>query len=54
MTYIALKPVTHGKTGELILPPDKVDVSHLTAEQIKVLVDKGVIAKEVKKGQKND
>ena len=50
--YIALKNVTHSKTGKLVKKGKTVNLSHLDEESIAMLVSLGVVKKIKKEGKK--
>lgn len=52
MRYVARKLITHGKTGKLIHPGEPVDLSHLKPEEIKVLIEAGVVAEDKKENKR--
>jgi hypothetical protein len=43
MNYMAASLLSHSKTGELIQPGEPVDLSHLTPDEIALLMDLGAI-----------
>lgn len=44
MTYIAQMTITHSRTGALIQPGEAVDVSHLTPDELLMVLGAGMLA----------